>query len=140
MLPPQPLTDRQLRWFGISLSGLVLVLGMLISWRWQTSIAVLVASILALILSTVFYAAPSSRRPIHRAFSICVYPIQFVATVLILGIVYFGIVTPIGMFLRLRRYDPLNRKGRIESPTNTTESFWVKRDPPPPDERYFKAY
>lgn len=137
MLPPQPLTDRQLRWFGLSLSGLILILGILISWRWQTTIPVVVGSILAAVLSTVFYAVPSSRRPIHRAFSVLVYPIQYVATIVILGIVYFGIVTPIGIFLRLRRYDPLARKGGGDSPV---ESFWIRREPPPPDDRYFKTY
>ena len=140
MLSPQTLSDRQLRWFGISLSSLIMVLGLLISWRSQITFIAIIAAVISVVLSAVFYLIPSSRRPIHRGFSTCVYPIQYVVTVVLLALVYFGLLTPIGVFLRLRGYDPLNRRRETDPSADSPVSHWVKREPSPPNERYFKTY
>ena len=138
MLPNQEMSDRRLRWFGISLAGLVLCLGLMAYWHWRIVAIAVVTGVLAVVLLAVFYGMPASRRPIYHAFSTCVYPIQFLVTVLLLGIVYFGVVTPIALFLRLRGYDPLDRKSTERTSASTT--LWVRRDPDPSDDRYFKTY
>ena len=113
-------------------------MGWLIAWRWDVDHLAAVATGAAGIFAFVFYSFPATRRPIHRAFSIGVYPIQLIATITLLGIVYFGVLTPIGICLRLSGYDPLHRLSKTDAGGSST--YWVKRDPTPPDERYFKTY
>jgi hypothetical protein len=134
----QHLSDRQLPWVGVSLTGLILALGWMIAWRWQSHQLAVITPVAGALFAAVFYLVPRTRRPIHRAFSICVYPIQFLVTVALLAIVYFGVVAPIGICLRLSGFDPLDRLSKTDAESPST--YWVKRDPTPPAGRYFKTY
>jgi hypothetical protein len=52
---------------------------------------------------------------------------------LMLGLIYFGVFTPVALFFRLRGRDVLNRKFEPSQP-----SYWLDRTPPGPDaERSF---
>lgn len=131
----RPVSDSQLRWFGLSLASLIFILGLIVYWRFKLGIAAAIGSVLAVLLLAVFYGIPGSRRPIHGGFSACVYPIQLVVSVVLLGIVYFGVITPIGFLLKIRGYDPLRRKKQEH-----VDSFWIQRRAPKSDDRYFKTY
>ena len=47
---------------------------------------------------------------------------------LVLGLIFFGIVTPIAWGMRLAGRDVMQRRFEPESPT-----YWQDRDPPGPD-------
>ena len=135
MFGNRQITETQLRWFGISLSSMIGILGLLTYWRWHWIEFAIVSAVVAFAISAIFYGVPNSRRPIHRAFSIAVKPIQVIVTFALLGIVYYGVMTPIALFLRLRGHDALNRRHDCEG-----GSLWSKRDLEPPAERYFETY
>ena len=46
---------------------------------------------------------------------------------IVMGCVFFLIVTPMGLLMRLTGYDPMRRKF-----DPTAHSYWIKRDPPGP--------
>lgn len=46
---------------------------------------------------------------------------------IILGIIYFGVLAPTSIFLRIKRHDPLRLK-RDE----TAQSYWISREQPGP--------
>jgi len=61
-------------------------------------------------------------------------PIAFVLSHLVLGILYYGVVTPTGLLLRLFRRDPLRlRRANAASP-----SFWEPRERERDPERYLR--
>jgi hypothetical protein len=65
--------------------------------------------------------------------SYATYPVGFVASYLVLAVVYFLVVTPIGLLMRLLGKDPLSRTfdpGR--------QSYWIARDEKRTVESYFK--
>jgi len=139
------LTDRGLFWFGGSLAALLTTLGLLISWRTSQPLYFYLALALALGTGIVFYAVPATRRPLYNGFTWLTYPIQLLATWVLLGIVYFGILTPIGIFLRLRGYDSLRRRSRWEALDRehrrvTDASYWIEREEVQDPQRYFKTY
>lgn len=51
-----------------------------------------------------------------------------VVSPIVLGVIYFGLVTPIALLFKVRGRDALHRKFDRE-----LASYWVKRDPPGPD-------
>lgn len=62
---------------------------------------------------------PAILRPIFLGMILASWPIGWVVSNLTLGVIYFGVVTPIGIALRLRRGDLLN--GR---PSSASPSYW----------------
>ena len=126
-------TDRQLRYFGLSLAALLIVFAALAHWKWHSPTAAGVLLGIAVTLLIVYYAAAATRRPIYRAFRALTYPIQLLMTAVILAIVYYGMVTPIGLILRLRGMG-IRARGEVQ------ESHWVSVEETSEPTRYFHTY
>jgi hypothetical protein len=78
-------------------------------------------------------ANPASIRLVYVGLSHATYPVGLVVSHVVLAIVYFLVVTPIGLAMRLFRNDPLARKfepGR--------KSYWILTPTERPPESYFK--
>ena len=80
-------------------------------------------------------AAPAWLRPLYVALSILGAPIGFMVSYVILAIVYYGILTPIGLAMRLAGRDPLCRKFDRSAGT-----YWVRRPPAVEAKRYFRQF
>ena len=69
---------------------------------------------------------PKALLPLFVGMSVVTFPIGFVLSHVIMLVMYFGIITPIGVVMRLGGWDPLTRK--IDK---SADSYWVKRPPAP---------
>jgi hypothetical protein len=81
-------------------------------------------------------AGLASRRILRIAFvglSYATYPIGLVVSNIVLALVYYLALTPIGLTMRLFRYDPLARKFDAAAP-----SYWIPRKTNKTPESYFK--
>ena len=67
-------------------------------------------------------------RPVYVGWMKFAFVLGWVNTRLILGLFFYGILTPVGVAMRLFGWDPLTRK--ID---RTAPSYWVKRVPAPFD-------
>jgi len=70
------------------------------------------------ILSIAGLVYPSLIRPIFVGLILLTYPIGWVVSHVLLGVIFYGVVTPIGMILRLTGHDPL----QLEAPLGN--SLW----------------
>jgi hypothetical protein len=61
------------------------------------------------------------------------YVLAWVNTRLLLSFFFYGIITPVGLVMRLLGRDPLTRK--ID---RSQTSYWVKRDPQPFDAKKYE--
>ena len=61
------------------------------------------------------------------------YPIGFVVSHVVLAILYYLVFTPVGLIMRLLRYDPLTR--RLDP---KAASYWQERPKPGPAADYFR--
>jgi hypothetical protein len=77
---------------------------------------------------------PASIYTIYLAMSYLTAPIGIVVSLTVLGIVYYIVVTPIGLVMRLFGMDPLQRRGDPKADT-----YWRKREQPQPDQ-YFRQF
>jgi len=133
--------SRKLRQFAVVwLIGFALA-GCLVGWKagvfngsgkWT---APLVMWILAVIVGVFGILAPSRVRPIYVGWMAIAWPIGYVVTHVLFGIVYFGLFTPIAILLRLIGRDALQRKFDKEE-----ESYWIKRTVTPSPKSYFNQF
>jgi Saxitoxin biosynthesis operon protein SxtJ len=63
------------------------------------------------------------------------YPFGVVSSVVILGVVYYLVLTPVGWILRLSGKDPLSRKFLPGQQT-----YWKRRGPAKSAQDYFRQY
>jgi hypothetical protein len=62
-------------------------------------------------------------------------PIGLVVSYAILLVIYYFVVTPIGLIMRLFGHDPLQRRF-----DRAAESYWTPRQPQEEGERYFQQF
>jgi len=80
-------------------------------------------------------AAPAWLRPLYLGLSLIGAPIGLVVSHVILACVYYGILTPLGLAMRLAGRDPLHRKFDRSAGT-----YWVRRDGAVDARRYFRQF
>jgi hypothetical protein len=120
--PPAP-SARALRKFGLTVGGTFLVLGTISWWRGHT-IPPRVLWTLGTLLFVPGLVWPTVLAPVERGWMRFAGVLAYVNTRIILGVVFYLVLVPIGVLRRLLKGDPL---GRHVDP-NTT-SHWVKREP-----------
>jgi len=134
---------RILRQFGwIALVGFGLL--SLLSWQhWLifrhigaqgTTVALTLAGLG--VLSAFFSLAwPKANLPLYVSLTLLSYPIGFVLSHLIMGLLFYGLLTPVALFFRLIGRDPMHR--RLD-PDST--SYWIdcRKDRPP--ESYLRQF
>jgi hypothetical protein len=71
--------------------------------------------------------APRLLLPLNRAWFYVGLALHRVINPVVMGIIYFGTVVPVGLILKLRGKDLLRLKRDPEA-----QSYWIDRDPPGP--------
>jgi hypothetical protein len=80
-------------------------------------------------------SAPAALRLLYVALTAVALPVGWVVSNVLLAIVYYGILTPIGLALRLAGRDPLHRT--FDRPSR---SYWVDRPAQVDVRRYFRQF
>jgi hypothetical protein len=100
--------------------------------RLPTAGALAAVGVLSLLLSLVY---PRGNRLIFVGTAVLAYPIGFVLSYVIMGLLFFGIIAPIGAALRLLGKTPLTKSYDPDAP-----SYWSRAQPPRDKQSYFKQF
>ena len=90
---------------------------------------------LAVVSGVLSLVYPRANLPIYWAISVATYPIGFVLSYVILGTLFYGIIAPVGLLLRLFGNDPLERRIDPEA-----DSYWVDVPATRPRVSYFRQF
>jgi hypothetical protein len=102
--------DRELRQFaGIWLPLFCVAVAVIAYSRGSMNTALATIAI-GLFTGVIGYLHVAFVRPIYLGWMYAAYPIGWVVSHLVLAIVYYGVVTPIGWLMRRIGYDPLERQ------------------------------
>jgi hypothetical protein len=128
-------TEQQLRRFGVLLAIFVPLFGGL--WWWRTGRLAAGEAIWAVggVLAAIYLAAPRARRMIYLGWMYAAFPIGWTVSHLLMGVVYYLIITPIGVIMRASGRDPLSRRF-----DRTVQSYWTPHAPVRDVGRYFRQY
>jgi Saxitoxin biosynthesis operon protein SxtJ len=100
---------RQLRHFGLLVGGIFGAMGLWpLLWRQQSPRAWGVALAVALIVPAL--VAPRVLARPYRAWMKLAEVLAWINTRILLGVVFYGVVTPIGLLMRLLKRDPMRRQ------------------------------
>ena len=115
------LTPAEGRRFGFSVGTSFLAIAVIVWWRGRPGAAGVLAA-LGVALALAGFSLPESLGPIERAWMTMAHAISKVTTPIVMGIMYFLVVTPVGIVRRLLGGNPLEH-----APTG--QSFWKPRPP-----------
>jgi len=89
----------------------------------------------AVVVPVIGRIVPAAMRVVFLGMSYAAFPIGFVLSHVILAIVYYLIMTPTGLLMRLFGYDPMTRRFDPDAKT-----YWQCREQPDRIERYFRQF
>lgn len=81
------------------------------------------------------WASPRFGRRLYVGWMLAALPIGWTLSHLLLALVYYLVVTPIGLVMKLVGYDPMKRAF-----DRTSETYWVERRPETEASRYFRQF
>jgi len=127
-------STSDLKWFGVILLLVFAAVGGVIGWRLDSTLFAQAAAGTGVALAAIYYGIRPLRLPMFLFWTAATAPIGRAVSVLLLAITYYGVVTPIGLLMRLLGRDRLKRRF-----DGATGSYWIERDPGPVDpRRYFR--
>ena len=104
-------STKQLRQFaGIWFPAFCALVGWSIGHKTGHWSEVEIGWVLAGLLSVGGLVLPALIRPIFVGLILLTFPIGWVVSHLLLGLIFYGVVTPIGLILRISGHDPLQLK------------------------------
>jgi large-conductance mechanosensitive channel len=127
--PPKLPSERS---FGLFFTGVFLLAGGYVLYKAVSTIlagALLFVAALFLIITIV---SPSLLVPLNRAWFSLGILLGKIVNPLVLGVVFFIVITPVAMVMRLAGRDALRMRKK------SVNSYWIERSPIGPDSQSFK--
>ncbi len=129
-------TPRQLRQFGWIWMAFVALFGAVAWFKFDNPVVARGLWIAAVAVPVAGWALPAFMRLVFLGMSYLAWPIGFVVSHVILAAVYYLVVTPIGLVMRLVGYDSMKKTFDREA-----ASYWVPRSVGDVDaKRHFRQY
>jgi hypothetical protein len=125
---------RELRQFAMLWVGFFGLIGLYVWWGGDAPRATTVLWALAA-AGLLGLFMPSAVRPVYVLWMALAFPIGWTISHLLLISVYYLVVVPIGLLMRLVGYDPMNRQF-----DRAAKSYWAAHDPSADAARYFKQF
>lgn len=115
-------TARDGRQFGTQVGIAFLLLGALLVWRDRSVPAAVVGSLGALLLLGGLLR-PAALGPVYRRWMAIALLISKVTTPIFMGVVYFLVLTPTGLLMRVFGRNPIVHAASEDS------GYWIRREP-----------
>jgi hypothetical protein len=130
MVPP---TTAQLRWFGVLVPTALAAIGAVLLWRLDSRVAAAIPWSIGLAIGLCFLSLPRLRRPLYRGWMRATRPLGALVSHLALALIFYLVITPIALVLRLAGRDALELRFDRELP-----SGWTAREREDDLDRYFR--
>jgi len=117
---PTRLSAAEGRRFGLTVGGAFLVLALLARWRGHLPVS-LALGVLAALLTVGAAGFPRRLGPVFRAWMGLAHALSRVTTPVFLGLVYFVLLTPVGLLMRV-----VGRRALVRPAT--ASSCWMPRN------------
>ncbi len=128
-------SKKELGWFGLLFALFFGIVGGLVWWKWGASTVATWIWSVAGAIAVCYYAIPPFRMPLYIGWVTAAFPIGWLVSHVVLAIVYYLVVTPIGVAVRMA--------GRIaiRAPFDPqAKTYWVERPSRRAPSRYFRQF
>ena len=129
-------TRRELNQFGFIWLGFLAFFGLIAFFKFGNPQVARWLWVAALVVPIVGWLVPAFMRLVFLGMSYLAWPIGFVVSHVVLAVVYYLVLTPIGLLTRLFGYDSMEKRFDSEA-----ESYWIERSAEAADpKRYFRQF
>lgn len=128
-------SKRELNWFGLLFLLFFGIVGGIVWFNTKSLRAPAIIWSTAAVIVIVYYAAPQVRRPLYLVWMYAALPLGWIMSHLVLAAIFYGVITPIGLLMRLLGKDPMQRK--ID---RTATTYWTEHHPGGDAARYFRQF
>lgn len=128
-------TPQALRWFGLIVLVFFAVVATVVYFRWRAHGFAYAAIGIGALLSLLFYSVRPLRMPLYLAWMRIFFPLGWLVSHAIVAVIYYLVLTPIGLVLRLVGYDPMRRRF-----DRRAGSYWVELRRDADLSQYFRQY
>jgi len=128
-------TQRELLIFGLLLGLFTGLLGLLTYFRWDSPAVAWSIWIGGGIITLLNFTVSPLRRVFYLTWMYITFPIGWTVSHTILAILYYGILTPTGLIMRLFGSDFMSRSLR-----SGHDTYWEKYYPAANPKRYFRQF
>ncbi len=128
-------TRGELRFFGILLLAFGGLVGGLVQYSSGSWTAAVVIWSMSLRLCVTYYRVAALQPFMFRAWMAAFYPLGWLISHALLGTVYYLVITPIGIVMRVSGRDPLRREM-----DRAVTTYWTPFTPPEEAKRYFQQF
>lgn len=126
---------RELLWFGPLFAMFAGLVGWIVMRKFDATAVANGIWLVAAAVIVLYYLVPPLRHPIFMAWLAAVFPLGWLLSHVLLSVVFYLVVLPIGLLLKIFRHDPLRR--RLDP---AADSYWIEREPPAEPKRYFRQF
>lgn len=126
---------KQLSVFGLAWLVFFGIVGAVAWRRWETPVLAGVFWAAAVLVPAVGWFVPAFLRVVYLALTFATLPIGLVVSHVILGVVYYLVLTPIGLIMRLCGRGPMPRTFDADA-----ETYWISRGEANRPKRYFRQF
>lgn len=100
------------------------------SWQWPAGFG----SVAAVLAVTAFFV-PALAHRLYVSWMIAAMPIGWTISHLLMGLIYYVLITPMGLIMRLCGRDSMGRQFQPER-----DSYWIPHEMPKDKKQYFRQY
>jgi hypothetical protein len=129
------LSRRQLALFGAAWMAFFGVVGWMVFRSTGLGWAATACWALAVVVPAVGWIVPAFMRIVYLGMAYAAFPIGMLVSVALLAVVYYLVLTPTGLLLRLWGRDAMGRRFDREAPT-----YWRPAEETDDPARYFQQY
>jgi multisubunit Na+/H+ antiporter MnhG subunit len=116
-------SKKELREFGLTIGAILVILGGVALWRHRPSYPYLLAAGVVFAVSGLL--APAVLKPLQKAWMALAVVMGFFVSRIVLFLLFYAVVTPIGLLTRIMGKDILDQK--IDK---KRRSYWIERAGP----------
>ena len=128
-------SKKELRTFGLCALVFLALIGWIVARRTGSMPAGTAVGGFGLLCAILALAAPKALRPIWVVLMVVNYPIGWLVTHLIMAIIFYFVVSPVGVIMRMTGRDPMERAFNRQAKT-----YWKPRRTDADPSRYFRQY
>jgi hypothetical protein len=111
------------------------VVGAVILWKAGSPTSARAVWVAGAAIIAVYYLLPAVQRPLYMTWMYAAFPVGWLVSHAILGAIFYGVLTPIGILVRLLSHDPLLRQFDA-----SVDTYWIKHEVRDDLDRYFKQF
>jgi len=125
---------KELRQFGLLCLAFFGGIAALKAYHAGVTTAVEVLGVAALVGGVLGMAAPQLLKWIYVGWMVAVFPIGWTISHILLGFIFYGVLTPMGLIIRALGHDPMNR-----TLDRNATTYWSPHESAPVS-RYFRQF